>query len=181
MLFMLSLSSFLIFGKKELADPIPSSTTFYDLSVESIDGGTLKMSDFRGKYVLAVNVASKCGYTPQYKGLQELYEKYGEKLVIIGFPCNQFLRQEPGTEEDIQQFCQVNYGVTFPMTSKIDVKGSGQHPVYQWLTSQELDGEADHKVKWNFHKFLVSPEGNLIGSFPSKVVPMSEEITDLIK
>ncbi|MBK7408172.1 MAG: glutathione peroxidase [Saprospirales bacterium] len=168
-------------GKKAVSNPIPESTTFYDLSVGGIEGGTLQMSDFRGKYVLCVNVASKCGYTPQYKDLQALYDQYQDKLVIIGFPCNQFLGQEPGTKEEIVAFCERNYGVTFPLSEKIDVKGANQHPIYQWLTSQDLDGNADHVVKWNFHKFLVSPEGQLIGSFPSKVVPLSEEIAGLLK
>lgn len=168
-------------GKKTISNPIPESTTFYDLSIGGIEGGTLQMSDFRGKYVLCVNVASKCGFTPQYKDLQALYEQYQDKLVVIGFPCNQFLGQEPGSEEQIATFCERNYGVTFPLSEKIDVKGADQHPVYQWLTSQDLDGVTDHKVKWNFHKFLVSPEGKLIGSFPSKVVPLSEEIVSLLK
>lgn len=155
--------------------------SFYDLTVEGIDGETLKMSDFKGKYVLCVNVASNCGYTPQYEGLQKLYEMRGEKLVIIGFPCNQFLGQEPGTEEEIQGFCQKNYGVTFPLTSKIDVKGKDQHPVYQWLCNQPLNGDDSHKVMWNFHKFLVSPEGKLIGSFGSKTKPLDDELTSLIQ
>jgi glutathione peroxidase len=179
MITLFSLASF--FGFEKGDSNVMKDVSFYDLTVEGIGGETLNMKDFQGKYVLCVNVASKCGYTPQYKDLQALYEKYQDKLVVIGFPCNQFLFQEPGTEEDIQSFCEVNYGVTFPMTSKIKVKGGDQHPVYQWLTSQELKGETNHKVKWNFHKFLVSPEGKLIGSFPSKVQPMGEEITSLLK
>ncbi|MCB9284162.1 MAG: glutathione peroxidase [Lewinellaceae bacterium] len=181
MALLISLTSLFGCGKKAPDNPISSDTTFYDLSIEGIEGGTIQMSDYQGKYVLCVNVASKCGYTPQYKDLQALYEKYQDKLVIIGFPCNQFLNQEPGSAEDIVSFCEKNYGVTFPLTTKIDVKGSDQHPVYQWLTTQPLNGVTEHTVKWNFHKFLVSPEGQLIGSFPSKVTPMSEEITGLIK
>lgn len=169
------------FGQKTLSNPIAEGTSFYDLTVEGIDGNPIEMNAFQGKYVMCVNVASKCGYTPQYKDLQALSEKYQDKLVIIGFPCNQFLNQEPGSEEQIADFCERNYGVTFPLTSKVNVKGSEQHPVYQWLTSQDLNGDATHEVKWNFHKFVVSPEGKLIGSFPSKVNPMSEEITALIK
>ena len=159
---------------------ISADTSFYDLSVRGIGGDTLHMSDFKGKYVLCVNVASKCGYTYQYKDLQSLSEKYSDRLVLIGFPCNQFMFQEPGSEADIQEFCKENYGVTFPMTEKIYVKGAEQHPVYQWLTAQELNGETSHEVKWNFHKFLVSPEGKLIGSFSSKVEPMANEIIQLL-
>ena len=181
MALMISLTSLFGCGKNAPSNPIPSDTSFYDLSIEGIEDGTIRMSDYQGKYVLCVNVASKCGYTPQYKDLQALYEQYQDKLVIIGFPCNQFLNQEPGSAEDIVSFCEKNYGVTFPLTTKIDVKGAGQHPVYQWLTTQELNGETEHTVKWNFHKFLVSPEGKLIGSFPSKVNPMSEEIVNLLQ
>ncbi|HQU59615.1 MAG TPA: glutathione peroxidase [Saprospiraceae bacterium] len=149
---------------------------FYSLSIAGLEGDTLHMSDFKGKYVLCVNVASKCGFTPQYKPLQELYDKYQDKLVVIGFPCNQFLGQEPGSEEEIASFCERNYGVTFPMTEKIDVKGSDQHPIYSWLTHKELNGVDDAKVGWNFNKFLISPEGEWLAHFSSKVDPLSEEI-----
>lgn len=154
---------------------------FHELAVAGIDGEEIHMSDFRGKYVLCVNVASKCGFTPQYKGLQELYEKYQDKLVVIGFPSNQFLMQEPGSEEEIATFCEINYGVTFPLTEKIKVKGGGQHPIYAWLTQKELNGVSDAKVSWNFNKFLISPEGEWLAHFPSKVAPMSEEITERLK
>lgn len=155
--------------------------SFYDFSIAGINGDTMHMSDFKGKYVLCVNVASKCGFTPQYKPLQELYDKYQDKLVIIGFPCNQFLGQEPGSEEEIASFCELNYGVTFPLTEKIDVKGAGQHPIYSWLTHKELNGVDDAKVSWNFNKFLISPEGEWLAHFPSKVEPLSEEITGRLK
>ncbi len=155
--------------------------SFYDLTINSIDGKEMHMSDFKGKYVLCVNVASKCGYTPQYEDLEKLYEQYQGKLVIVGFPCNQFLGQEPGTSEEIVSFCQKNYGVTFPLTEKIDVKGKNQHGVYQWLTQQSLNGVADGTVKWNFHKFLVSPEGEWLAEFPSGVKPLDTELTSLIK
>ncbi|MFT4679963.1 MAG: glutathione peroxidase [Flavobacteriales bacterium] len=166
--------------KTAVINPI-STTSFYDLSVGGIDGEEIKMDQFKGKYVLCVNVASKCGYTPQYKQLQEVYEQYGDKLVILGFPCNQFLKQEPGTSEDIATFCEKNYGVTFQLTEKIEVKGKNQHPVYQWLTSDELNSVESNKVKWNFHKFMVSPEGKWLGSFSSSVVPNDPSIIDLIK
>ena len=155
--------------------------SFYDLTINSIDGKEMHMSDFKGKYVLCVNVASKCGYTPQYEDLEKLYEKYQGKLVIVGFPCNQFLGQEPGTSEEIVSFCQKNYGVTFPLTEKIDVKGKNQHGVYQWLTQKPLNGVADGNVKWNFHKFLISPEGEWLAEFPSGVKPLDTELTSLLK
>ncbi len=158
-----------------------TSESFYELSISGLSEGKLNMADFKGKYILCVNVASKCGYTPQYKPLQQLYDQYKDKLVIIGFPCNQFLGQEPGSAEDIATFCQRNYGVSFPMTEKIDVKGSDQHPIYAWLTQKELNQVADAKVSWNFNKFLISPEGEWLGHFPSKVDPLSAEITDQLK
>jgi glutathione peroxidase len=138
------------------------------------------MADYQGKFVLCVNVASKCGYTPQYKDLQKLYDQFQDRLVVIGFPCNQFMMQEPGSASDIASFCERNYGVTFPMTEKIDVKGKDQHAVYQWLCHQPLDGKSEHEVKWNFHKFLVSPDGQLIGSYASGVNPLSPEIVTQI-
>lgn len=169
-----------------LSNPHPEEAfldqSFHDLSIEAIDGGTITFSDFKGKYVLCVNVTSRCGYTPQYKDLQSLYETYSDKLVIIGFPCNQFLGQEPGSNAEIAAFCERNYGVTFPLSTKIDVKGKNQHTVYQWLVNQPLEGHnAPHEVKWNFHKFLVGPDGRLIGNFSHKVNPRDEQIVSLIK
>ncbi len=158
---------------------IPRS--FHELSLNGIDGEPLHMKGYEGKYVLCVNVASRCGFTPQYKSLQALYEQYEDKLVVIGFPCNQFLMQEPGTEEEIASFCELNYGVTFPLTEKIKVKGSSQHPIYAWLTQKQLNGVADAKVSWNFNKFLISPEGEWLAHFPSKVEPLSEAITKYLK
>jgi len=155
--------------------------SFYDLSINATDGNVMNMADYKGKYVLCVNVASKCGYTPQYEDLEKLYEQYQGKLVIVGFPCNQFLGQEPGTIQEIVSFCQKNYGVTFPLTEKIDVKGKNQHGIYQWLTQKSLNGVADGNVKWNFHKFLISPEGEWLAEFPSGVKPLDTELTSLIK
>lgn len=157
------------------------STSIYDYSFISIDGETVSMEKFKGKKILFVNVASKCGFTGQYKELQELHEKFGDKVVLIGFPCDQFGGQEPGTEEEIKGFCQKNYGVEFLMASKIDVKGDNQHPVYQWLTQVGLNNVEDSKVAWNFSKFLVDENGAYLGHFKSKVNPMSSEIIDLIK
>lgn len=150
---------------------------FYDLSYVSITGkDTISMSSYKGKKLLIVNVASRCGYTPQYEDLQTLYEQYADQLVIIGFPCNQFMGQEPGTGDEIEEFCKLNYGVTFPLAQKIDVKGKDQHPVYEWLTNKSLNGLDDYTVSWNFNKFLISEEGRLIAHFGSGTKPLSEEI-----
>lgn len=157
------------------------SNNFYELAFTDIDGIPMSMADFEGKYVLCVNVASKCGYTKQYKPLQELHEKYQDRLVIVGFPCNQFLNQEPGSEEEIAEFCEKNYGVSFLMTEKINVKGKEQHPIYSWLTSKSLNGVADAKVSWNFNKFLISPKGEWLAHFESKVDPLSDEIIQLLQ
>lgn len=166
------------------ASTSPNSETaenFHSFTINGLLGDQINMGDFEGKYILCVNVASKCGYTKQYKPLQSLYEQHKDKLVIIGFPCNQFLGQEPGDAEQIASFCEKNYGVTFPMTEKIRVKGKNQHPIYAWLTSKEQNGVADAKVGWNFNKFLISPEGNWLGHFGSGVNPLDEEIVGKIK
>lgn len=156
--------------------------SFYDLKILSLDEEkTLDFSEYKGKKVLCVNVASKCGYTYQYEDLQKLHEKYKDKLVILGFPCNQFMGQEPGTAEEIETFCQKNYGVTFQMTEKIDVKGDNQHPVYQWLTQKENNGKDDYKVGWNFNKFLIDENGNLVAHFGSRTKPFDDELVKLIE
>ncbi|WP_277486585.1 glutathione peroxidase [Catalinimonas alkaloidigena] len=154
--------------------------SFYDFSLNSIEGKAVNFSQFKGKKVLLVNVASKCGYTPQYKGLQELNEKYGDKVVILGFPANNFGGQEPGSNEEIATFCEANYGVTFPMFEKISVKGIDKHPLYRWLSDSSLNGWNDQEPSWNFCKYLVDEEGRLIKFFPSSVEPMSEELTKAI-
>ncbi len=151
--------------------------SIYDLKIDGIDGVALDLNQFKGKKILFVNVASKCGFTKQYDGLQELYDTYKEKLVVIGLPCNQFGGQEPGSEADIQSFCRLTYGVEFPMTEKVDVKGGKQHPVYQWLTSKDKNGVKSSSVKWNFQKYLVDENGNLIDVFYSMTKPMSKKIT----
>jgi glutathione peroxidase len=156
--------------KAAMIEATPKS--FYDLSYTDINGKTVSMADYKGKYVLCVNVASKCGHTPQYSKLEALYEKHKDKLVIIGFPCNQFLGQEPGSENEIQEFCTKNYGVTFPLSSKLDVKGNNQHPVYTWLMNKDSNGVSDDKVEWNFHKVLVSPEGQWLKAFSAGSDPM---------
>tara|TARA_B110000285_G_scaffold82949_1_gene95463 strand:+ start:35 stop:556 length:522 start_codon:yes stop_codon:yes gene_type:complete len=158
-----------------------TSSTVYDFSIKDIDGKEINLEEYKGKKILFVNVASKCGYTRQYEGLQKLYEENKENLVIIGLPCNQFMHQEPGTNEEIKSFCTKNYGVTFPITEKINVKGGEIHPLYNWLTRKELNGLVESKVKWNFQKYLINEEGNLIQVFGSKVKPLAEEIIVAIK
>ena len=155
--------------------------TLYDFKVTSLDGEEFDMAQLKGKKVLIVNTASKCGNTPQYEGLQELYEKYGnDEFVIIGFPANNFLSQEPGTDEEIREFCTINYGVTFPMMSKISVKGSNMHPLYRWLTQENLNGFKDSSVKWNFQKYMVDEEGRLVGMASPKTKPLSGEIVSWV-
>jgi len=146
---------------------------FYDFKAVSLQKKEISMEEYRGKVVLIVNTASKCGFTPQYEGLENLYEKYQDKgLVILGFPCNQFANQEPGGEKEIASTCMVNYGVTFQMFSKIDVNGPNTHPIYQWLKSQKKGhGLLSSKIKWNFTKFLLDREGNVIGRYGSMVTP----------
>ena len=170
--------SFLLFC---LSFSMQTSSTVYDFSLTGTDGKEINLNAFKGKKILFVNVASKCGYTPQYEGLQKLYEQNKENLVIIGLPCNQFMNQEPGTNAEIQTFCKKNYGVTFPITQKIYVKGDKIHPLYNWLTRKELNGVEDSKVKWNFQKYLIDEEGALIRVFGSKVKPLDEEVISAVK
>lgn len=155
--------------------------TIYEFKVPSIEGGTIDFSKYKGKKILVVNTASKCGFTPQYEGLEKLYKEHKDKLVIVGFPANNFGQQEPGTNEEIQQFCKVRYGVTFPLASKVDVVGENTHPLFKWLTSKEENGVLDATVGWNFTKFLLDENGKLLASFPSKVTPDSEEILKYLK
>lgn len=156
--------------------------TFHDFSAKTIDGEVLELSIFKGKKVLVVNTASKCGNTPQYKELEELYKTYGgEDFIIIGFPANNFLWQEPGSDEEIKEFCEVNYGVTFQMMSKISVKGDDMDPIYKWLTSKDENGVMDSKVSWNFQKYLIDDNGQLVGTLSPKVSPISDEIVNWIK
>jgi glutathione peroxidase len=152
-------------------------TTIYDFKVPSLEGSTIDFSKFKGKKVLIVNTASECGYTPQYADLQKLYEAYKSKLVIVGFPANNFGGQEPGSNTEIKEFCKKNYGVTFLMAEKVSVKGADIHPIFKWLTNKSENGVMDAEIKWNFTKFLLDEKGKLIGVFPSKVNPNSEEIT----
>lgn len=153
----------------------------YDIEIKSLQNKPIQLSNFKDKHILFVNVASKCGFTPQYKGLENLHQEYKDKLVVIGVPCNQFGKQEPGNSNEIQEFCQVNYGVSFLITEKIDVKGTNQHPLYSWLTSKSLNGKKSSSVKWNFQKYLVSPDGKLIDYYFSITKPTSSKILKHLK
>ena len=148
----------------------------YSFSFETIDNQTVSFEKYKGKKILIVNTASKCGFTPQYKELQELHAKHGDKVVIIGFPANNFGKQEPGTNTEIVTFCQKNYGVTFLMASKISVKGKDIHPLFKWLTTQKNQSFSG-AIRWNFEKILIDENGKVIKRFRSKVKPNSEEIT----
>ena len=153
------------------------AVTIYDFKVPSLDGGSIDFSAYKGKKILIVNTASECGFTPQYAELQELYKKYSDKLVIVGFPANNFGGQEPGSNSEIKTFCVKNYGVTFPMAEKVSVKGDDIHPVFKYLVSESEKLGVHDPIKWNFTKFLVDEKGKLVAVFESKVKPMSEEIT----
>jgi len=156
--------------------------SIYDFTVNDINGKEVHLREFSGKVVMIVNVASKCGFTYQYEGLQKLYEKYKESgFVILGFPANNFLRQEPGTNDEIQQFCKLNYGVSFPMFEKISVAGRDIHPLYAYLTSKKQNPEFSGKITWNFNKFLVDKEGEVVGRFPSKTEPLDPEIVTAVE
>lgn len=158
-----------------------SQKSFHDFKVKSLDGNDFDLSSLKGRKVLVVNTASKCGLTPQYKQLQSLYEQYGgDKFVIIGFPANNFLQQEPGTSNEIREFCTSNYGVTFPMMEKISVKGNDIHPLYKWLTTKELNGVMDAPVSWNFQKFMIDENGKLVDMVPPRESPDCEKIINWI-
>ncbi len=152
-------------------------TSIYEVEISALDGSPVSLSQHKGKYILFVNVASECGFTKQYKELQALSDRYNEELVVIGSPCNQFGRQEPGDASQIQTFCERNFGVTFLLTEKIDVKGGKQHPLYKWLTKKDLNGKKSSSVKWNFQKYLVNKEGKLVDYYFSITKPMSSKIT----
>ncbi len=159
------------------------SESIYDIEVETIDGQKKHLDEYKGKVMLVVNTASKCGFTPQYKGLEELHSKYADRgLAVLGFPCNQFGSQEPGTEDEIQSFCQLNYGVSFPMHAKIEVNGEHSHPLYQHLKSSAKGMLGTEGIKWNFTKFLIDREGNVVGRFAPTTTParMASQIEELL-
>ncbi len=152
-------------------------SSIYDIEINTIGGKPISLLKFKGKKLLFINVASECGFTKQYKDLQKLSDTYSDELIVIGSPCNQFGKQEPGDASQIQEFCELNFGVTFLLTEKIDVKGGKQHPLYTWLTSKNLNGKKNSSVKWNFQKYLVDEKGHLIDYYFSITKPMSSKIT----
>lgn len=178
-IFSFAMISFNCFGTAERPEGVRSAKSIYDYSVTAIDGSTIDLGDYKGKKMLIVNVASKCGFTPQYEGLEALYREHGDGLVIIGFPSNSF-RQEYDSNEEIAAFCQKNFGVTFPLTERVAVRGSEQHEVFQWLTDKSLNGWNTTAPQWNFYKYLIDENGELTHVFPSNVDPLSEEIVGLL-
>jgi glutathione peroxidase len=173
-LFLMVLGSITVYGQEK--------KSFHSFTVETLEGEEFDLASLSGKKVMVVNVASKCGLTPQYEQLQEVFEKYGgDDFTIIGFPANNFLKQEPGNAEEIREFCTENYGVTFPMMAKISVKGDDKAPVYQWLTQKDQNGVLDSKVSWNFQKYLIDENGNLVEMMSPKTKPDSEEIIGWIE
>ncbi len=168
----------LLFGKAiAQTAPVTPPVDFYSLTFKSINGEDINFSDFKGKKVLIVNTASKCGYTPQFKDLEELSKAYKDKLVVIGFPSNDFASQDPGTNKEIEEFCQVNYGVTFLMMEKSVVKGKDKNKVFQWLTEKSENGWNEKEPVWNFCKYLIDEQGRLIAYYTSKTKPLSQDIT----
>ncbi|WMI70101.1 glutathione peroxidase [Mangrovimonas sp. YM274] len=166
-----------MFSIFKTASQNPPKQSIYDIKINSIDNTPIDLSDYKGKKILFVNVASECGFTPQYEELEELYKTYKDQLMVIGLPCNQFGGQEPGNANEIKTFCQKNYGVTFLITEKIDVKGDHQHPLYQWLTDKDINGVSNSGVKWNFQKYLVDENGHLVDYYYSITKPLSKKIT----
>jgi glutathione peroxidase len=156
------------------------TSAIYSFKLKTLEGKETSLAEYKGKKMLLVNVASQCGYTPQYKNLQALSDKYKNKLVVIGFPANNFGGQEPGSASEIKSFCSKNYGVTFPMMEKISVKGDDTHALYKWLSNRAENGVTDEAPKWNFCKYLIDENGKIIKFFPSGVDPLSEEITSLL-
>ena len=160
---------------------VRSQTSFYDLKTKTIDGEVFDFASLKGKKVLVVNTASKCMFTKQYEDLEKLYTTYKDKnFIIIGFPANDFFKQEPGTNKDIKEFCTKNYGVSFPMMEKISVKGDDMDAVYQWLTQKAKNGKMDSKIKWNFQKYMIDETGNIVDMVPPKVSPLDEKIVSWI-
>jgi glutathione peroxidase len=159
-----------------LISSLLTASSIYDFKVEGLEGGMIDFSQYKGKKIMIVNTASKCGNTPQYAELEQLYEKYKDKLVIIGFPANNFGGQEPGTNTEIQEFCKKNYGVTFPMAAKVSVKGDDIAPIFQYLVDEANKIGIENPIKWNFTKFLVDENGKLITVIHNKTKPLSEDV-----
>ncbi len=155
-------------------------SAIFEFKIKGLDNNHINFAQFKGKKVMIVNVASECGYTPQYQQLQELYETFKDRLVVVGVPCNDFGGQEPGTNEEIREFCTTRYKVSFPLTAKVSIKGKEPSPLYQWLTQKQFNGVEDSKVQWNFEKYLIDEKGQLAGHYPSAVSPFDERIMDWI-
>jgi glutathione peroxidase len=173
---------FVLFILTSAAVNAQNNTSIYQFKVEDLSGNTFDFASLKGKKILIVNTASKCGYTPQYEQLEAIYNKYNNKnLVIIGFPANNFMWQEPGTNAEIATFCKSKYGVTFPMMAKISVKGKDMHPIYQFLTQKKFNGVLDSKVEWNFQKYLINEKGQLVQVYMSGVKPNDEKIINWIE
>ena len=175
------LTSIFLIGTLPLEVDNSKKMNLYDIKINSLDGTPINLKAYKGQFILFVNVASECGFTNQYDGLQRLYDNYKGKLMVIGVPCNQFGQQETGSNQQIKSFCEENYGVSFIMSEKIDVKGKNQHPLYQWLTDKNLNGVKTTSVKWNFQKYIVGKQGEFIDYFYSLTRPTSSKITKLIK
>jgi len=161
---------------------VTAESSIHDFQIQALDSEkTIDLASYKGKKLLIVNVASKCGYTPQYEDLQKLAMQYEDELVVLGMPCDQFGGQELDSESEIRSFCTSKFSVSFPMTTVIEVKGDNQHPIYQWLTQKSKNGKGDYKISWNFNKFLLDENGQLLEYYPSKVKPMDEAITKYLK
>ena len=158
-----------------------AQTSIYDIAINDITGNPIDLGVFKGKYILFVNVASECGFTQQYAGLEKLHKQFKDNLIVIALPCNQFGGQEPKIEKEIQQFCAENFGVSFLMTEKIEVKGDGRHPLYAWLCSKKKNGKSNSIVKWNFQKYIIDEKGEFVNYFYSTTKPMSTKITSIIQ
>lgn len=159
----------------------PAKPSIHKFKVESIDGGTIDFSKFKGKKILIVNTASKCGFTYQYENLQKFQQKYADKVVVVAFPANNFMRQEPGTNAEIKEFCTSKYHVNFPLAAKVSVKGKDMAPIYEWLTRKSQNGVLDANISWNFNKFLIDENGGLIQHYASKVLPEDEAIVKYLR
>lgn len=181
-LFFIALAFIISFAatNHKIEKKVGAKSSIYDFKLKTLDGQELSLSKFKGKKMLIVNVASECGFTPQYKNLQALHEQYGNKVVVIGFPANNFGGQEPGSSTEIKSFCTKNYGVTFQMMEKISVKGSDMNPLYKWLSTKEENGTCSDAPGWNFCKYLIDENGNVVKFFNSKVDPLSPDITSLL-
>lgn len=161
---------------------VGQNKTLHDFKTKTLEGEDFDLASLKGKKVMVVNTASKCGFTPQYEALEKLYKEFGgDDFVIVGFPANNFMKQEPGSNKEIREFCTKNYGVTFPMMHKISVKGADMDPIYHWLTEKSQNGKMDSKVKWNFQKYLIDENGHLVDVLYSKEKPYSDKILNWIK